>query len=208
MPLNGNSSARPPRRWWVTGLAILVAVIVLAAFVTHKDDSIPVRTAQVERGQIRSLISTNGKIEPVQNFEAHSPMTTTVRRVLVKEGDSVKKGQLLVALDDADARTQAARAQTQMKIAAAEINALEPGRSPERRCADGEGAGRPRGGTTESGCTQETSAARCSLGGRSPRGGECSGAGGRSTPSASAETNGTLFQARNRPRRGAAPGSS
>ena len=109
MPLNGNSSARQPRRWWVTGLAILAAVILLAAFVTRKDDSIPVRTAQVERGQIRSLISTNGKIEPVQNFEAHSPMTTTVRRVLVKEGDAVKKGQLLVTLDDADARTQAAR---------------------------------------------------------------------------------------------------
>jgi HlyD family secretion protein len=131
MPLNGNSSARQPRRWWVTGLAILAAVILLAAFVTRKDDSIPVRTAQVERGQIRSLISTNGKIEPVQNFEAHSPMTTTVRRVLVKEGDAVKKGQLLVALDDADARTQAARAQTQMKIAAAEINALERGGNQE-----------------------------------------------------------------------------
>src|SRR5258708_1773864 len=131
MPLNGNSSARPPRRWWVTGLAILVAVIVLAAFVTHKDDSIPVRTAQVERGQIRSLISTNGKIEPLQNFEAHSPLTTTVQRVLVKEGDAVKKGQLLDALDDADARTQAARAQTQLKAALAEINALEHGGNQE-----------------------------------------------------------------------------
>ncbi|MBI3474135.1 MAG: efflux RND transporter periplasmic adaptor subunit [Acidobacteria bacterium] len=131
MPLNGNSSARPPRRWWVTGLAILAAVVLLAAFVTHKDDSIPVRTAHVERGQIRSLISTNGKIEPVLNFEAHSPLTTTVKRVLVKEGDSVKKGQLLVTLDDADARTQAARAQTQLKAALAEINSTQRGGNQE-----------------------------------------------------------------------------
>jgi HlyD family secretion protein len=36
-----------------------------------------------------------------------------------------------VTLDDADARTQAARAQTQMKIAAAEINALERGGNQE-----------------------------------------------------------------------------
>src|SRR6266436_4386182 len=122
MPLNGNSSTRQPRRWWVTGLAIL-----LAAFVSRKDDSIPVRTAQVERGQIRSLISTNGKIEPVQNFEAHSPLTTTVQRVLVKEGDAVKKGQLLVTLDDADARTQAARALTQLKAALPAVNAMQRG---------------------------------------------------------------------------------
>src|SRR5947208_14719516 len=102
MPLNGNSSARPPRRWWVTGLGIVGGVVLLAAFVTHRDDSIPVRTAHVARGQIRSLISTNGKIEPVQNFEAHSPLTTSVKRVLVQEGAKVRKGQLLVTLDDAE----------------------------------------------------------------------------------------------------------
>ncbi|MFY9562333.1 MAG: efflux RND transporter periplasmic adaptor subunit [Terriglobales bacterium] len=115
----------------MTGFAILAAVVVLAAFMSRRDDAIPVRTALVERGQIRSLISTNGKIEPVQNFEAHSPLTTTVRRVLVKEGDAVKKGQLLVVLDDADARAQAARTQTQLKAALAEISAVERGGTQE-----------------------------------------------------------------------------
>jgi len=131
MPLNGNSSPRRPRRWWVTGLAIGAAVILLAAFMTRRDDAVPVRTALVERGQIRSLISTNGKIEPVDNFEAHAPASTTVRRVLVKEGTIVKKGQLLVLLDDADARAQAARAQTQLKSAIAEVNAMERGGTQE-----------------------------------------------------------------------------
>ncbi len=131
MPLNGNSSASRPRRWWVTGFAILGAVILLAAFVSRRDDSVPVRTALVERGQIRSLISTNGKIEPVVNFEAHAPATTTVRRVEVKEGAFVKKGQLLVSLDDADARAQAARAQTQLKGALAEVSAAERGGTQE-----------------------------------------------------------------------------
>ena len=68
MPLNGNSSVSQKRRWWGTGLSILGAVLIFAAFVTRRDDSIPVRIAHVQQGQIRSLISTNGKIEPVQNF--------------------------------------------------------------------------------------------------------------------------------------------
>lgn len=131
MPLNGNSPARPPRRWWVTGLAILAAVVILAAFVSRRDDAVPVRTALVARGQIRSLISTNGKIEPVHNFETHAPATTTVHRLLVKEGDFVRKGQLLVVLDDADARAQAARAQTQLKAALAEVSAVERGGTQE-----------------------------------------------------------------------------
>jgi HlyD family secretion protein len=131
MPLNGNSSARQPRRWWVTALAILGAVIVLAAFVSRRDDGVPVRTAVVEPSDIRALVSTNGKIEPVNNFEAHAPVSTSVRRVFVKEGDSVKQGQLLVVLDDADARAQAARAQTLLKAAQADLSAAERGGNRE-----------------------------------------------------------------------------
>jgi HlyD family secretion protein len=131
MPLNGNSSGRQARRWWVTALLILAAVIVLGAFVSRRDDSVPVRTAVVVQTTIRSLVSTNGKIEPVNNFEAHAPATTSVRRVFVKEGDFVKQGQLLVVLDDADARAQAARAQTLVKTAQADLSAVERGGNQE-----------------------------------------------------------------------------
>jgi HlyD family secretion protein len=132
MPLNGNSSEHRPRRWWVTPLVIVAAVAVMAAFVFHHaDDAVPVRTAAVKQGTIRSLVSTNGKIEPVANFEAHAPVATSVRRVLVKEGDSVKQGELLVVLDDADARVQAARAQTLLKAAQADLSAAERGGTQE-----------------------------------------------------------------------------
>jgi HlyD family secretion protein len=131
MPLNGNNSGRQPQRWWVTALAILTAVIVLAAFVSRRDEGVTVRTAVVEQGTIRSVVSTNGKIEPVNNFEAHSPIPTSVRRVLVKEGDSVRKGQLLVVLDDADARAQAARAQTLLRAAQADLSSAKRGGSQE-----------------------------------------------------------------------------
>ena len=131
MPLNENSSGRRPRRWWLTVLAILAAGIGLAAFVSRRDDPIPVRTAVVEQGTVRSLVSTNGKIEPVNNFEAHAPVATSVQRVFVKEGDSVKKGQLLLILDDADARAQSARAQTLLKAAQADSSASERGGSQE-----------------------------------------------------------------------------
>jgi HlyD family secretion protein len=131
MPLNGNSSERPLRRWWTTALVVLAGVVILAAFVSRRDDAVLVRTAEVKQGKIRSVISTNGKIEPVNNFEAHAPLSTSVQRVLVKEGGSVKQGQLLVVLDDADARTQAARAQTQLKAAQSDLAAIERGGSQE-----------------------------------------------------------------------------
>jgi HlyD family secretion protein len=90
-----------------------------------------VRTTTVEHGPIRSLISTNGKVEPIQNFEAHAPIATTVKRLFVKEGDHVRKGQILLQLDDGDLRSQAARAQAQMKAAQADQSDLSTGGTRE-----------------------------------------------------------------------------
>lgn len=117
-------------RWIVWTLGIIAGVIVLASFMS-RDDTVPVRTAKVQRTTIRSVISTNGKIEPVRNFEAHAPIGANVRRVLVKEGDHVEKGQLLVQLNDAEARDQAAKAQAQVKSSEADVAAIESGGSHE-----------------------------------------------------------------------------
>jgi len=86
---------------------------------------VKVHAITVKRGSIRSLVSTNGKVEPVHNFEAHAPIATTVKRLLVKEGDHVRKGQLLLELDDSDIRSQAARAQSQIKAAQANLAATK-----------------------------------------------------------------------------------
>src|SRR6266566_5002940 len=120
--------ARRPWIMWAAGL--IVAVVLLASFAS-RDDSVPVLAATVSRGTIRSVISTNGKVEPVQNFEAHAPIGTTVKQLLVKEGAHVKKGQLLAELDAASARSQAAQAQAQVRAAEADVSALEHGGTQE-----------------------------------------------------------------------------
>jgi HlyD family secretion protein len=132
MPLNGkNQSFFARNRWLTTALAVVLAVVLFASFGNRRSDWVPVRAATIVRDNIRSVISTNGKIEPVQNFEAHAPVPTTVRRLLVKEGDHVKQGQLLLQLDDAEARSQAARALAQLKRAQADLNAVENGGTQE-----------------------------------------------------------------------------
>jgi HlyD family secretion protein len=110
-------------------VGIVAALLVIPIF-SRKGPEM-VRVTAVERGPIRSLISTNGKVEPLQNFEAHSPAATTVKRLFVKEGDHVRKGQLLLQLDDADLRSQAARAQAQMKSAQADESDLTTGGTRE-----------------------------------------------------------------------------
>jgi len=123
--LASTNNSHTPSRWrwiWITSALVVLLLILYSYF--HQTP-LKVHAVTVERGPIRSLVSTNGKVEPLPNFgfEAHAPIATTVKRVLVKEGDQVRKGQLLMELDDSDIRSQAARAQAQMKSAQANLDA-------------------------------------------------------------------------------------
>jgi HlyD family secretion protein len=129
--LASTNNSNPPSRSRWTWLTFALVVIVILLYPYVHQTPLKVRVVAVERGPIRSVVSTNGKIEPVQNFEAHAPISTTVKRLLVKEGDQVHKGQLLLQLDDDDIRTQAARAQAQVKTAQADESALETGGTQE-----------------------------------------------------------------------------
>jgi len=55
-----------------------------------------------------------------------------VKKILVREGDHVKQGQLLLELDDADARAQAAKALAQLRAAEADLQAAQTGGTHEQ----------------------------------------------------------------------------
>src|SRR6266481_2102224 len=115
------------RKRLVGAIAVLTAaVVIFSGWMRLREGSgVTVRAENVARQDIASIISTNGRIEPVNNFEAHAPAPATVKRVLVSEGDSVKAGQPLLQLDDADARAQAAKALAQLRAAEADLQAVQ-----------------------------------------------------------------------------------
>src|SRR2546427_12494855 len=101
MSVTGNNTGFFARnRWLVWAAGIAGAVELLASFMS-RDDAVPVHAGTAERGTIRSVISTNGKVKPLRRFGAHAPAGTTVEKVLVKEGDHLTTGRLLLQLCNA-----------------------------------------------------------------------------------------------------------
>ena len=114
------------KRTWLVIIGLIIAVVVLAAFVSLHRSQVAIRIGRVQRETITASIATNGKIEALNNFQAYAPMATTVRKIFVQQGDWVKPGAMLLRLDDADARLQAARAEAQLKGAEADLHAVVP----------------------------------------------------------------------------------
>ena len=111
-------------------LVVVAAVIALAASYSSRSE-IPVRAEKVERAPIISTISTNGKIEPTNNFQSRTLGPALVSSVLVKEGDRVKAGQLLIRLDEAEAQSQLAHSRAQLRAAEADMAAVRKGGTQE-----------------------------------------------------------------------------
>ncbi len=125
--LNGNGNGS--RRSLLVPIVLLLVVIAGATMLVMRKGTAAIRADRVERGSLTATISTNGKVEPLVDFQAHAPISTTIKKIYVKAGDHVKKGQILLTLDDAGIRAQSARALAQLKAAQAEDASLRAGGS-------------------------------------------------------------------------------
>jgi len=109
-------------RWaWLGALVILVLVFMSVRSLTRT--RLEVRTAQATHQPLSSTISTNGRVEPVNNYPRNCPISTTVKAVYVQPGDKVTAGKLLMLLDDVQARAHLATAQAGVKNAEAAVEA-------------------------------------------------------------------------------------
>ena len=120
---SGNNRLHIRLSWVIVALVVIAGAVYLRLHHTI----VGIRSEPVIRQNLVSSISTNGQVEPVTNFEAHAPGAATVLRVFVHEGEHVRRGQLLVQLDDSTVKAQAARANAQLKSAEADRSAIQAG---------------------------------------------------------------------------------
>ena len=92
----------------------MVAVVVIGALtaaIRGKDKDVPrVTTAKVEKLDLVSKVTANGKIQAQRKVDMSALVMGQIVNLAVKEGDHVKKGQLLLQIDRAQLAAQAAGA--------------------------------------------------------------------------------------------------
>lgn len=122
------------RRWLWFGAAVLL-ILVYFGVRSLTRERLSVHVAEASAEPLSSTISTNGKVEPEQNIEIHTPVSAVVKAVYVQPGDQVAAGKLLMQLDDIDARAKLAGADSGVKSAQATLDAVTQNGSVEQRQA-------------------------------------------------------------------------
>jgi HlyD family secretion protein len=128
------TTSRSPHR--TRALWIGAAIVLIGVFwVAHKatQTKLPVRIGEAQRGVFINSTSTNGKVEPQANFEAHAPFPGIIRQLYAREGDKVPQGKLLLSMDDTDARARLAAALAGLRGAQAGYDTASKGGSEVER---------------------------------------------------------------------------
>lgn len=67
------------------------------------------KTAQAQTQQLAATVSATGTVRAIESSTLSSQVTSRIRSITVREGDSVRAGQTLVILDDAQLRADTER---------------------------------------------------------------------------------------------------
>jgi len=106
------TSAVGRRLWILVGGAL--ALTALLVFLSGRRSTARVAVADVVRENLSSIVSTNGKVEPVSPVSFRARYPTFVQRVYAVEGQQVKRGQMLFALDDTEVQADLAQARADL----------------------------------------------------------------------------------------------
>ena len=116
---------------WRNRVLLLLALAAVVAFVlvrvSGRQPVAKISAARPVRQNILSSISSDGKVEPIAPFTVRAQLDTFVEKVYAAEGQSVKKGQLLLELNVKDASAQLSAAKAKLLLAQDNLRAAQTG---------------------------------------------------------------------------------
>ncbi len=139
-------------KWVLISLgALLVLLVILSkAGVFGKDEGLKVTAEKVQKRTITEIVNASGKIYPEDEVKVSPDISGVITELLVKEGDTVKRGQLLVRIDPdvytiqrsqaasgvSQSQAQVASVQAQVSNAQAALDALDAQMEQAKRAYD------------------------------------------------------------------------
>jgi multidrug efflux pump subunit AcrA (membrane-fusion protein) len=125
------------KRVWLTLIVLAIAGVVLWSLEQQRGRPPQITFVRAVHEDISSLVSTNGKVEPVESGVARAERSGAVKKILVQRGQRVEIGQTLVELDSSDAQAELKTAEARQAAIRAEMQVLsQGGRAADRAVID------------------------------------------------------------------------
>ncbi|MBN2822143.1 MAG: biotin/lipoyl-binding protein [Coriobacteriia bacterium] len=103
---------------------VLVAGVGVAIAINARSGGVEVSVESATRGALAVTVTASGEVEADEEGDIYPPTATTIESIVVTEGQTVKKGDLIATLDTAPLEVQVAQAQAAYEGALAQADAV------------------------------------------------------------------------------------
>jgi HlyD family secretion protein len=117
---------------WTLGGVLLVGAFVAAKVGLRGKETVEVETQAIVAKDLAAIIQASGKIRPKTMVDVSAAVSGKVLEVAVKEGDTVKKGQLLLKIDPKPFQTQVEQLEASIESARATVDQLQANLKQEK----------------------------------------------------------------------------
>ncbi|NJO61144.1 MAG: efflux RND transporter periplasmic adaptor subunit [Richelia sp. RM2_1_2] len=123
---------------WITKLLIFCLLAGISAVAirifqisSEKNNQTQLPTQMVARQNLNITVTANGKIQAERSINLSPKNAGVIKSLLVKEGDTLKKGQIIAYMDDSNLQGQLTQAKAGIASAQANLNKLIAGNRPQ-----------------------------------------------------------------------------
>lgn len=118
------------RKWkWILGIVLVLAVAggVFASVRLNQKGVVTVQTGKVVRQDLTSLVTASGEIKPKNYYNIGANVMGRITEISVREGDRVRKGQILARLESVQAEADVQAQKASLNSTLADATASEAG---------------------------------------------------------------------------------
>lgn len=123
-PANGKKSKRKVIIIGIIG-TVLIALTLLVILGSNREKIVTVQTEKVQRRTITQIVTASGKIQPEVQVKINAEVSGEIIDLPVKEGQRVRKGQLLVRIKPDAYQAQVERAEAVLVMQRANLTKAE-----------------------------------------------------------------------------------
>ncbi len=118
--------AKGKKIWIIGGAVALLVIIVIVSIRSARKDTVLVQTTIVQRKDVlKSTVTASGEIRAKKSVNLQSEISGIITELPVREGDTVKKGDVLLRIDPIQTDSEMIAARAQYDASAAEARGQE-----------------------------------------------------------------------------------
>ena len=112
--------------WILAGIAFLFFVVIMSSIRSGRQNAVTVQTSLVKRKDVLvSKVTASGEIRAKEFVDLQSEIAGIVTELLVREGASVRKGDILLLIDPVQTQAERDSSNAQFEAAQADVRAQE-----------------------------------------------------------------------------------